>query len=96
MIGPRFRPLVEVEGPPTLEVALRRKNGRLLVHLLNCTGMQVAGEWAAIDYVPAVGPVKLKFAGRAPRRVELLPEGRVLRAPFVVERLGVHAVVAVD
>ena len=96
LIGPRFRPLVEVEGPPTLEVALRRKNGRLLVHLLNCTGMQVAGEWAAIDYVPAVGPVKLKFAGRAPRRVELLPEGRVLRAPFVVERLGVHAVVAVS
>jgi hypothetical protein len=96
IVGPRFKPLVEVQGPPTIEVALRRKDGRLLVHLLNCTGMQVAGEWAAIDFVPSVGPVSLRFAGPAPRRVELLPEGRVLRAPYVVDRLGVHAVVAVQ
>lgn len=94
IVGARFQPLVEVEGPPTIEVALRRKDGRLLVHLLNCTGMQVAGEWAAVDFVPAVGPVTLRFRGAQPARVELLPEGQRLRAPFVVERLGVHAVVA--
>lgn len=94
LVSPRFKPLVAVQGPATIEVALRRKDGRLLVHLLNCTGMQVAGEWAAIDFVPPVGPVSLRFAGPAPRRVELLPEGRVLRAPYVVDRLGVHAVVA--
>lgn len=96
LIAPRFKPLVEVEAPPTIEVALRRKGGRLLVHLLNCTGMQVAGEWAAIDYVPSVGPVRLRFAGAAPRRVELLPEGRELTAPYQVERLDIHAVVSVQ
>jgi hypothetical protein len=96
LVRPHFEPLVEVDGPPTLEVALRRKDGRLLVHLLNCTGMQVAGEWAAIDYVPPAGPVNLRFRGAAPRRVELLPEGVVLRPPYRIERLGVHAVAAVQ
>lgn len=95
LVRPHFTPLVEVEGPPTLEVALRRKDGRLLVHLLNCTGMQVAGEWAAIDYVPPVGPVKLTFRGVKPRRVEVAPGGKVLRPPYLLERLEVHAVVAV-
>jgi len=47
-----FKPMVEVQGPPTIEVALRRKDGRLLVHLSNCTGMQVAPDFATIDYVP--------------------------------------------
>lgn len=96
LVQPHFSPLVEVQAPTTVEVALRRKDGRLLVHLLNCTGMQVAGDWAALDFVPPVGPIQLRFRGPAPRRVELLPEGRALRAPYTIDRLDIHSVVAVQ
>jgi hypothetical protein len=59
-----FTPMVEVDAPPAIEVVLRKKGGRLYAHLLNATSMQVAGDYAAFDYVPAVGPVKLWRASR--------------------------------
>jgi hypothetical protein len=96
LVAPRFTPLVTVEGPPTIEVVLRRKSGKLYVHLLNLTAMQEASEYAAIDFVPEVGPVRVTFHGRPPKSVRLLPEGgRVLEAPYVVERLHIHAALEV-
>jgi hypothetical protein len=92
---PMFRPMVEVSGPPTVEVSLRRKDGALLVHLLNTTGMQVAGDFASIDFVPPVGPVRLKFNSGAPKSVRLEPEGTELKAPYEVSRLEVHSIARV-
>jgi hypothetical protein len=99
-----FRPAVRVEGPPTVEVSLRRKGGKLLVHLGNCTGMQVAGEYAALDFVPAVGPLGLSIDLPAqPKRVTFEPGGRELRGEWrngawtgTLDRLEVHAIVAVE
>jgi len=73
-----FTPDVSVEAPPTVEIALRRKHGRMLVHLVNVTAMQVAGDYAALDYVPAVGPIILTVRGRKPRGVLLEPGGAAL------------------
>jgi hypothetical protein len=77
LVAPRFHPLVEVAAPPTVEVVLRRKSGRLMVHLLNNAGMQVAGDYATTDFVPEVGPVTLRLAW-APSKVQLAPAGEVL------------------
>jgi hypothetical protein len=97
-----YQPMVECEGPPTVEVALRRKEGKLLVHLLNFCGMQVAGDYAVMDFVPSVGPLKLRI--RTPRRpaaVTLLPEGRAVNGEWrdgvwtgTVDKLDIHSVVA--
>jgi hypothetical protein len=91
-----------VSAPPAVEVVLRRKNGRLLVHLLNATAMQVAGDFATVDFVPAVGPVRLNFGNRKPGVVDLAPEGRALQPQAVggewtveIPRLEVHAVASV-
>jgi hypothetical protein len=92
----RFAPLVEVEAPPTVEVALRRKGGKLYVHLLNLTAMQVAGEYKALDFIPEVGPVRVRFPHGAPRAVRLLPEGRALEAPYTLDRLHLHAALEVS
>lgn len=102
LVAPRFAPLVKVSAPPTVEVVLRRKKGRLLVHLLNATAMQVAGDFATVDFVPPVGPVRLNFGKRKPGAVDLVPDGRALQ-PRVVEgewtveipRVEVHAVASV-
>ncbi len=78
LVGARFRPLVDVTAPPAVEVVLRRSNGRLAVHLLNSTAMQVAGEYAAIDFIPPVGPVQVSFPWK-PERVEVTPGGARLQ-----------------
>jgi len=95
IVKPRFAPMVEVDGPPVVEVALRRKSGQLYVHLSNLAQMQTAGDFAALDYVPEIGPITLKFAGKQPSALRVEPGGRLLKAPFVLDRLHLHAALAV-
>lgn len=95
VVQPMFAPMVEVDGPPLVEVALRRKNGQLYVHLSNLAQMQTAGDFAALDYVPEIGPIRLKFTGRQPSALRAEPGGRLLKAPFVLERLHLHSALAV-
>jgi len=98
-----FTPMVEVDGPPVLEVVLRRKQGKLLVHLLNACAMQVAGDYAVTDFIPPVGPLEVRLRlGRKPARVTLEPEGRVLPGEWRegtwtgrIERLELHGILAV-
>ncbi|MEJ5370033.1 MAG: alpha-amylase family protein [Bryobacteraceae bacterium] len=100
LIGRRFQPLVRVTAPPTVEVVLRRKGGETLVHLLNTTAMQVAGEYATVDFVPPLGPVTLAVRGRMPRGARLEPGGGAIgwrRAgndewKAVIPRLELHTV----
>jgi len=102
LIQLRFDPLVRVTAPPTVEVVLRRREGQVLVHLLNTTGMQVAGDYATVDYVPPVGPVRVNLGRVKPKSVTLQPENTVL-APVLVQANWVveialirhHSVVAV-
>jgi hypothetical protein len=99
-----FTPAVTLDGPASVELCLRRKDGRLLVHLGNCTAMQVAGDYAVLDFVPAVGPLKLAVRlPSTPKRVTLEPEGRALEGSWsggewrgTIERLEVHGIVAVE
>jgi hypothetical protein len=94
-----FTPMLSLEGPPTIEVALRKKGGKLLVHLLNSTAMQVAGEYAVVDFVPAVGPLRIKLRLPAkPRRATLEPEGRALAGEWkngvwsaTIDRVEIHS-----
>lgn len=102
LVAPRFAPLVKVEAPPTVEVVLRRKKGRLLVHLLNSTGMQLAGDFATVDFVPPVGPVRLNFGKRKPAEVSLAPAGAKLQPKLAggewtveIPSVEVHAVASV-
>jgi hypothetical protein len=99
LIAPHFRPLVHVDAPPTVEVVVRRKGGDLLVHLINTTAMQVAGDYATVDFIPAVGPLRLSVQGARPKSTRLEPEGTPLQWRAVsggwqteIPRLDLHAV----
>jgi len=99
-----FTPMAAVEGPPTVEVVLRRKERQLLVHLLNSTAMQVAGDYAAVDFVPSVGPIRVSVRLPArPRRARYQPEGGLLQGRWSngvwsteVPRLELHGIVAIE
>ena len=99
-----FTPILSLEAPPTVETALRRKGDKLLVHLLNSTAMQVAGEYVNTDFIPPVGPlrVSLRLKNR-PRRATFEPEGRALAGVWkdgvwsaVIDRLEIHGLLALE
>ena len=99
-----FEPAVRVEGPPTLEVTLRRSGGQLLVHLANTTGTQIAAEHSSIDFIPAVGPVKVAVkVGKQRVRVALEPGNEPVRGEVrdgvwsgTIPRIEIHSVLRVE
>lgn len=107
LVAARFQPLVTVAAPPTVEVVLRRKDGRLAIHLLNSAGMQVAGDYSAIDFIPEVGPLKLTLPWK-PERIEVAPGGARLqpvqtlirdqKTAWEIElpKLHIHTIVALE
>jgi hypothetical protein len=99
-----FSPAVSLQGPPTIEMTLRKKDTRLLVHLLNTTGMQVSSEYVAGDFIPPAGPVRVEVQlPKVPSRATLEPGGRPLQGRYAdgkwvaaIERVEIHEIIAID
>jgi hypothetical protein len=99
-----FTPAAAIEGPPVLELVLRRKEGRLLVHLLNLAQMQVGADYVAGDFVPPVGPVRVSIKlSRPPARATLEPGARPIRGRYAagvwsvsVPRIAVHEILVLE
>jgi hypothetical protein len=98
-------PRITVDGPPTLDIALRRTaDGRLSLHVLNRSGFPVPDRYNFIDYVPSVGPIRvsLKLAAR-PKSVLWLPDGAKVdwtwqdgRLRATVPSIQIHGILVVD
>lgn len=96
-----YTPALRVEAPPVVEVALRRKGQKTLLHLVNSAEMQVAADYAVIDYIPPVGPVKVSLKlEKRPGSVTLEPGGKPLAGEWndgtwngTVDRVEIHSVV---
>jgi len=66
--------------------------------------MQVAGDYAVVDYVPPIGPVEIAIKlGQKPKRVLLHPGERELSGTWTngiwsgaVDHVDVHSIVAFD
>lgn len=71
-------PLVEIDGPPCIDLAVRRKDGKLLIHLTNTAGMQVTSAYTIRDFIPSVGPLTLSVhLDAAPTAVHRVPGGEI-------------------
>jgi hypothetical protein len=83
VVGRLFRPQVEIAAPPGIEIALRRKDGKLGLHLLNATAMPVANDYGVPDFIPAIGPVEIRLhTPKAPAKVTLEPGGQPLTGRY--------------
>jgi hypothetical protein len=99
-----FTPVVKLQGPATVELAVRKKNGELLIHLMNCTNMQVAPDYVAGDFVPPVGPMGISIElPQAPRKVTLEPQQQVLSGTYAngrwsgkLPQIEIHGIVRVS
>ncbi len=97
-------PAVVVDGPPCLDVALRKTaDGKLCVHLLNRANTSVCDDYAVIDHVPPVGPIKLTLkVSEKPQRLEWVPDGGSIpwswsdgKLMATIPQVGIHGVLAV-
>jgi len=70
-------PAVKVEGPSTIEVALRKTaDGRLSVHLLNTAGMPLPDRYGFTDAIPPLEDITLTVRTAArPASVAWAPDG---------------------
>lgn len=99
-----FQPSLRIEAPPVIEAALRRKGSRTLLHLVNTAGMQVAADYAVIDYIPPVGPVSISLRlDHKPSRVKLEPGGKAIAGSWKdgrwsgsVDRVEIHSVLVFE
>jgi hypothetical protein len=97
-------PAVGIDGPPCIDVSLRRtQDGRLSVHLLNLSRVQTSDRFTVLDYIAPLGPITIKLrAPEKPGAVEYVPDGEKLEWSWAegvlsatVSRLGVHSVLLV-
>lgn len=99
------RPAVTVEGPDSVDVALRRTaQGKLSVHLLNLTNAQRADRFQHVETIPPVGPLTVRIAcEQKPRSIRWVPGSTKPRwtwaegtAIVTVPKLAIHGVLVVE
>jgi hypothetical protein len=101
-------PMIACDAPSFVELAARRRDDTLLVHLVNGnpgrdTAWVFTSDWW-VDEIPPVGPVNLKIRCDAkPGRVTWEPSGEPLESTFskgvlsvTVPRLEIHGCVKVQ
>ena len=98
-------PAVRVDGPPTLDVALRKTpDGRLSAHLLNTAGMPLPDRYGFTDFTPPLEHITLTIrTARRPASVAWVPDGGRLDWSWsdgwlkvTVPRLAIHGAIVVD
>ena len=84
-------PAVTVDGPPTLDIALRRTaDGRFSVHLLNTAGLPLPDRYGFTDFIPPLGEITLTVkTGTRPKTVTRVPDGGRLDWSWADGRLKV-------
>jgi len=86
-----YEPSIHYEGPPTVELVRRTKDGQQILHLLNATGMQVAADYSAVEFIPPVGPIQLRLQlDSPPRNARWEPGGEPARGDWNGTTWTVH------
>jgi hypothetical protein len=99
------KPAVTIDGPPTVDVSLRRTaKGQLSLHLMNSTSAAQSNRFGIVDFIPEIGPIQVKLnVPVRPKRVRWEPGGRQIPWSWsngwlhaTLPRLQVHGVIVVD
>jgi hypothetical protein len=105
MVAPLHAPMVRMDGEyPALEVVLRKKEGQMVIHLVNSAGAPDTAEHRHSGIVPPSGTVRLHIRlSRAPAKVWVEPEGVLLKGEYkagewtgVLPGVHVHSILRVE
>ncbi|HUW33804.1 MAG TPA: hypothetical protein VM223_19510, partial [Planctomycetota bacterium] len=98
------KPIVEVTGSHSVDVAVNRIGGKLAVNLVNTAGPHANEKIYAFDEIPAVGPLTVIIrTRRKPKKVTLQPAGRKINYAFSkgtielqLKQLAIHEIIVVE
>ncbi len=96
-------PTVKVGGSHEVDIVLMKKEGKLLVNLLNTSGPHDNRACYTFDEIAPLGPLQVEIqTAKRPKRILLQPEGRSLpfrwsrgKTSLVLPRLEIHSVIEV-
>ncbi len=97
-------PVVEIKGAKYVDVSLKRKDDRILVHLVNTFGMDLAPRQSAIDEIPPVQNITMRLRlEKEPRKVHFAYGGKSLTEDFqggilsvTLDQLAIHDTLVVS
>ena len=95
---------VSVSGSDYADLTLMKKDGHLVVHLINLAGEHNAVGVRTFREIPAIGPLTVTLrTGSAPKKVTLRPEGEVLTVTAGEDgylchlpKLSIHSILEVE
>ena len=96
---------VTLDAPPRLEMILRKKDGKLLVNLINRgAGEMLSAQRVVVEELPAVENVVLRVRRDSrPKTVSLLPDGAPVEWSYQaggltvkVPRVDIHSVIVIE
>jgi hypothetical protein len=84
------RQAIHVEGPACVDVVLRTKGGKSIIHLINrASGIPNKPNDGSVDEIPAVGPVRVEMSvAQKPRKASLAFEDGTFGWKYVAGRRG--------
>lgn len=94
-----FAPVAHVTGSTLVDVVTRRKNGNLMVNLINVAGNHNVAGVRSFSEIPALGPIHVSVKAPQCPRVILHPEKQELpvcyengTATVTLDRLEIHSI----
>lgn len=94
-----FEPVAKVTGSTLVDVVTRRKNGNLMVNLINVAGNHNVSGIRSFAEIPALGPIRVSVRAERCPKVILHPEGRELPVDYkngvatvTLDRLEIHSI----
>ena len=104
IVAPLYTPMVTVDGDfPELQIVIRKKDGQILIHLINAAGTPVTTQFRHTGVVPPTGPIRFRIRLQAaPSAVVLEPDGAQLAGEYlagewrgVLPDLHIHAILRI-
>jgi hypothetical protein len=98
-------PAVVVDGPATVDIALRKTAaGKLSLHLLNRTGAPLPDRFNFTDFIPEIGPISVRIrAAKQPASLTVVPKDQLVRWYWKdgwiraeIPKLGIHSVLVIE
>lgn len=97
-------PVVEIKGSHQIDVTVNRKNGKLMINLVNTAGPHANEKVYVFDEIPSTGSLEIAVrVSTRPEKVTLEPEGKNLAFKFVngqikttVSDLKIHAILVIE
>ena len=87
-VTPPQRRKLEVDCPPSVEVALRRRGKDLILHLVNYHAEKRQEAVPTMEWLPKVGPISVRMRCEKPEAVVLIPDQTALEWAYKDGVLG--------